>query len=138
MNFAYFFSASPIKTLKPAAIVQELKDAAASATSKENSRKSSGNENEAKILGLFSDSHHYIKLYENLKSVFMVQRNSLDRNDKVINEIFQKSLVLELSKLYLGLSRSILVYLKKRKSVRVMPWTIQDSLFSTYGPAPYD
>ena len=63
--------------------MQELKDAAASATSKENSRKSSGNENEAKILGLFSDSHHYIKLYENLKSVFMVQRNTLDRNDKV-------------------------------------------------------
>ena len=106
-----FFSASPIKTLKPAAIVQELKDAAASATSKENSRKSSGNENEAKILGLFSDSHHYIKLYENLKSVFMVQRNTLDRNDKVFNENFQKSLVLELSKLYLGLSRTILVYL---------------------------
>ena len=63
--------------------MQELKDAAASATSKENSRKSSGNENEAKILGLFSDSHHYIKLYENLKSVFMVQRNTLDKNDKV-------------------------------------------------------
>ena len=95
-----FFSASPIKTLKPAAIVQELKDAAASATSKENSRKSSGNENEAKILGLFSDSHHYIKLYENLKSVFMVQRNTLDRNDKVkktCNSIFRK--------FYLGLSR---------------------------------
>ena len=93
-----FFSASPIKTLKPAAIVQELKDAAASAASKENSRKSSGNENEAKILGLFSDSHHYIKLYENLKSVFMVQRNTLDRNDKV-----KKTCIFR--KFYLGLPR---------------------------------
>ena len=68
--------------------MQELKDAAASATSKENSRKSSGNENEPKMLGLFSDSHHYIKLYENLKSVFMVQRNTLDRNDKVKKTLF--------------------------------------------------
>ena len=92
--------------------MQELKDAAASATSKENSRKSSGNENEAKILGLFSDSHHYIKLYENLKSVFMVQRNTLDRNDKVkktCNSIFRNS--------YVRLSRkSILVFLSKTES----------------------
>ena len=63
-------NASPIKQIRPAAIVQELTEVA-----KENRKFS--NETDAssstKIIGNFSDSHHYMRLYDNLRNIFLVR-----------------------------------------------------------------
>ena len=81
-------SASPIRQLRPASIVQELKEAAIKETSRKTSVSGGGGENEnnsSKAKGHFSDSHHYMRLYENLRNIHSVQRNNLDPNDKIKN-----------------------------------------------------
>lgn len=71
---------SPIKKPVASQIVQDLKA---------EFRPESPSKSQSELLGHFSESHHYIKIYENLKSAFMVQRNSLDGNhDKIKMLVF--------------------------------------------------
>lgn len=74
-------NASPIKALKkPSEIVQDLKDL--SRPKSPNVALNSSNVEEK--LGHFSESHHYMKLYENVRNIYAIQRNALnDQNDKV-------------------------------------------------------
>ena len=63
-------NASPIKAIKAATIVQDLTEAV------QKDRKSEAEQ--SKQLGNFANSHHYMRLFDNMKSIYMVQRSNLD------------------------------------------------------------
>ena len=63
-------NASPIKAIKAATIVQDLTEAV------QKDRKSETEQ--SKQLGNFANSHHYMRLFDNMKSIYMVQRSNLD------------------------------------------------------------
>ena len=64
-------NASPIKQIKAATIVQDLTEAV---------QKDKKSETDfSKHLGNFAHSHHYMRMFENLRSIYAVQRSTLDQ-----------------------------------------------------------
>ena len=64
-------NASPIKQIKAATIVQDLTEAV---------QKDKKSETDlSKHLGNFAHSHHYMRMFENLRSIYAVQRSTLDK-----------------------------------------------------------
>ena len=66
-------NASPIKQIKAASIVQDITEAVQKDKKNETSEASS-----SKSLGSFAHSHHYMRMFENLRNVYLVQRSNLD------------------------------------------------------------
>ena len=64
-------NASPIKQIKAASIVQDITEAVQKEKKNETSETS-------KSLGSFAHSHHYMRMFENLRNVYLVQRSNLD------------------------------------------------------------
>ena len=65
-------NASPIKQIKAASIVQDITEAV------QKEKKTEISETSSKSLGSFAHSHHYMRMFENLRNIYLVQRSNLD------------------------------------------------------------
>ena len=86
------------------------------------------NEEQSKIkLGQFNESHHYMRLFENLRNVYTVERNSLGTQEKV------KSLMVET----LNCLQHLLEYTTSDKSVGKITEELLTYLKSTFAIDPF-
>jgi hypothetical protein len=71
-------NASPVKQLKaPAAFVQELADSVSKEAAAKKAASEAGSD-QAKKWGYFSNSHHYMRLFDTVRNLHLAQRNNLD------------------------------------------------------------